>query len=1266
MKARLLASTLALLVLGTGAALAHTVGDVAPYHLTPGDHFSIEVAGISLAPGDTIVVRFLPFGGGPSIDQNAESWTTSTIGVRVPAGAVVGQHDVRVLVNGTANTGTDGRVWVRNLPFSLIRESIGQTPTQPSGSDVDFKDSDFGDVDGDGFLDIFEAVSDDSGAANVDRLYINQLGKPAARDCTGTSFFCDETGSRYEQSPAGLAANNRTYDADLADLDLDGDVDLVRIDRQDSALVRILENDGTGDFTDRTLTQLPALATLGSISGNIAEVDTGDADGDGRPDLLGCSWGGDPSTSQNILLLNRLHSSGTFVLANDSPCDPASAGAHALCKTSVKTNRGCAFAKLDANDSLDIVMPSIDNQGDVVLLFSGLTGGIPQYTVRDDWVKSSGGGAPALAGNGDVKVADLDGDGDDDVVVTAPQNGAARRRILWNDAGTRLVELDDSRYPETGNDYDASLGDLDRDGDLDLMFGSRNSGFGPVLLNKGGQGAEMQFVDTASDFWLSRSPGGVVPAPGSVNFGLSVHPGDYDLDGDLDLLTGGFDRMGLWTSDLFQKPGQARDWVFILDKTRSMVDATRDFFEPAKNVLATFSTQRRDDDAVGFVTFEYSGADTGNTNAADDVNKAQRVREVGAESFFTLADTIRATPLGGCSGFCTPIGWGLKTGMEMAADAPVPDPNLPREQILVLATDGEQNQAPHPDTVIDDLPAHVRLYTIALGSDTDDRMLSALATNGGKFYFAGRSSDYPTVQSVLREVHDDIEGDATGKQPLLPLADLGWAKGLFTVLAESPVIQRALSLPQLGNVAAMSAAILQPQAAQTGGERYLFLVDPADREVRFTLSWRNTDRLVELALTDPSGRAVALTGNPRVEVQRWSRALVVTVQDPLSGLWVVERRGGGDLGARKMTGMASSLLTVVGEAEHPRFFLGESLVIQASALDGAAAIPGARGEIRCTSPAKQQTGQAVAADAGGRLRFDCGAANEEGAYKVELTLYGPPSRPFVRHWQSAVHVAVGTPDELDLRTAELSLDRSQLTAGGSDSATATLRLKRRDGAPLPAAKVRFLVQGGETAGTVTDHGDGRYSQAVKAGKLVGRGEVRARVGLERLPNRAGFTITAGAFDPGRSSLDVMVGPRILCTTLTVSYPVLVTAVDAGDNPLVGATVVIEQRSGPAVRWQGPVSEIAPGLYERRFLVPRDPGALRFKATVGGVPLGREPSVEVFAADSAEGKLLGCRADTGSDGSEDEPASGCVRWLLILLVILLLILLVWWLVRKAGA
>ena len=222
--------------LGPATAPAHAFGidNPLPYHLAPEDHFTLDVTGITLAGGEDVVVRFTHVGSLATTDQPAESTTASRVGVRVPSAAEPGQYDLEVLVDGVPNDTGAASVWVRDLPFSFIRESIGNLPQHPDASDVDYKDSDFADVDNDGFLDLLEAVSQNSGSMpdNVDQLYINQLGKPADRDCVGTSFFCNQTSSQYDQEPAGIDPNARTYDADLVDVDLDGDLDVVRVDAQ--------------------------------------------------------------------------------------------------------------------------------------------------------------------------------------------------------------------------------------------------------------------------------------------------------------------------------------------------------------------------------------------------------------------------------------------------------------------------------------------------------------------------------------------------------------------------------------------------------------------------------------------------------------------------------------------------------------------------------------------------------------------------------------------------------------------------------------------------------------------------------------------------------------------------------------------------------------------------------------------------------------------------------------------------------------------------
>ena len=524
-------------------------------------------------------------------------------------------------------------------------------------------------------------------------------------------------------------------------------------------------------------------------------------------------------------------------------------------------------------------------------------------------------------------------------------------------------------------------------------------------------------------------------------------------------------------------------------------------------------------------------------------------------------------------------------------------------------------------------------------------MLSALASNGGKFYFAGRSDDYTSVQSDLREVNNDIEGDATGKQPLLPISSLVWSSALTNVLAESPVIQRILKGPLASHF-----------DVQRRGQRWFFLVDPADREVRFTLSWRNPDRIVAMRLVDPRGESVTIAGNDKVRERRWTRALATTVRDPLSGVWTVERIGGGDLGPIKATGMASSQLTLVGEAEHGLFYVGEQLVVNAT-LGDPRPIAGVRGEARITSPSEQVFTVSVQADATGRLVFTSPAATETGTWRVEVTVFGPPSRPFVRFWTAGLHVAEPSPGELDLRNAELTIDPNRLPAGGSETATATLRLSQRDGNPLVGARVSFAVRGGVAVGAVTDHGNGSYSQQVAAGRYAGRGEVRARADLSMLPDRVGFEITAGAVDPAATGVEVIVGPGALCTNEPDPQIVQVVAVDAGGNGIAGAEVEIKQIAGSRVRWIGEVEDLGGGRYERSFTVARRPGTVRFAATIDGVEAARQPVLELFEAESGEGRLIGCEPGPIPDGP------GCALWMILLAVLLLLlgvvVLVLWW-------
>lgn len=116
------------------------------------------------------------------------------------------------------------------------------------------------DVDDDGDLDLYFSHVDWQGRDGRDKLFIND----------GTGRFTDETEARIPVE-SGL-----TVDARFADLDGDGDLDMVRGDRP---TISVLMNDGRGRFTDVTA------AVIGAVGEHVLAVELADFNGDGVTDL---------------------------------------------------------------------------------------------------------------------------------------------------------------------------------------------------------------------------------------------------------------------------------------------------------------------------------------------------------------------------------------------------------------------------------------------------------------------------------------------------------------------------------------------------------------------------------------------------------------------------------------------------------------------------------------------------------------------------------------------------------------------------------------------------------------------------------------------------------------------------------------------------------------------------------------------------------------------------------------------------------------------
>jgi hypothetical protein len=235
---------------------------------------------------------------------------------------------------------------------------------------------------------------------------------------------------------------------------------------------------GTGSF---------ATGTEVSVGTRPYHIATADVDGDGDLDLLAATQG---SNSVSIRLNNGM---GGFT-----------AGSSEVAVTNQAS--GLAVGDIDGDGDLDVLTNSFGT-GSVSVRFNDGSGNFA--TGGREFTTASGGAS--------ITLADVDGDGDLDF-VTANYNdgtGSTLSVRLNNGAGSFSGGSD---IAVGAAPHQVIAGDIDADGDLDLVTANANGNSVSVLRNDG-----------AGNFASSATLAvGILP--------LSVELGDLDNDGDLDLL----------------------------------------------------------------------------------------------------------------------------------------------------------------------------------------------------------------------------------------------------------------------------------------------------------------------------------------------------------------------------------------------------------------------------------------------------------------------------------------------------------------------------------------------------------------------------------------------------------------------------------------------------------------------------------------------------------------------------------------------------------
>ena len=428
------------------------------------------------------------------------------------------------------------------VPTPSAWGKFSKGPTTTFGPDFGAQGLAFGDVDGDGVLDLATCTTDTKvtvvrrgvgGGTNAYSVTAGgsvQAENPAFADLDGdgdldlvTTNVTGKSVSVLKNNGAGLfgsatifAVGSHPQSVVVGDVDGDGDLDLVT-DNTYSGTVSVLYNNGTGTF--------PSSASF-ATGDSPSSLALGDMDGDGDLDVATTIQ----TPDQVSILLND--GSGTFgsPTTTDLPTTPYS----------------ITLGDVDGDGDLDVATANVSQ---LSLLLNAGDGSLGTPT------------SLSVSGSRSLLFGDVDGDGDLDLAA-ANVNPSPNVKVLLNDGGGSFGTP--TYFGVTGQDNRLAIGDLDGDGDLDL--GACNLSFklltnnghprlGPAVVSAtGGTGARDPvardfngdgYVDVltvnAPNVSLFANDGtGALASPTSTSIGPLFQAtmgtaADFDGDGDIDV-----------------------------------------------------------------------------------------------------------------------------------------------------------------------------------------------------------------------------------------------------------------------------------------------------------------------------------------------------------------------------------------------------------------------------------------------------------------------------------------------------------------------------------------------------------------------------------------------------------------------------------------------------------------------------------------------------------------------------------------------------------
>ena len=339
-------------------------------------------------------------------------------------------------------------------------------------------------------------------------------------------FTAAATGGSGVFSGGAVAVGSNPYNVTMADVDNDGDVDMLSPDFG-VASVSIRLNNGSGVFGG---------GSNPSVGSQPRSLTPADIDGDGDLDFITANY------NANSISVRFNNGSGVFGGGTDLPVgsQPQSVAAAdidgdgdldllvangASNSVSVRFNNGSGTfgSGTDVavgNFPFNVTTGDVDNDGDLDLLAANWGSGNVVSVRLNNGSGVFGGGTDAVVGSRPrwVTLGDLDGDGDLDLLSANYGSGNASVR-LNNGSGIFGGGVD---LPAGFSPSSLAAADIDGDGDLDLLMSNFYSNNVNVWLNSGSG-----TFGNSTTVAVGTNPNGITTA-------------DIDNDGDLDLLAANF------------------------------------------------------------------------------------------------------------------------------------------------------------------------------------------------------------------------------------------------------------------------------------------------------------------------------------------------------------------------------------------------------------------------------------------------------------------------------------------------------------------------------------------------------------------------------------------------------------------------------------------------------------------------------------------------------------------------------------------------------